>query len=386
MARDVAIYTLNLCPDFLTPAAFLERCPGNGYEQTGGKDRLVAEKQAPYHGRYDLLWKTIIENVFEDFLRFFFPEAAEIVDFDRGVTYLEQEFQQTFRPDGEQFDPRRVDKLIKVYTRQGKEQCILIHVEAQGYHETGFAKRMFRSFLRIWDKYELPFAVLVIFTEDSKSFKPDRFELDLMDTHIGYRYKVYKILEQDEQKLQQSDNPFAMVILAAKAVLTGKKLTSEKLYELKVDIMKRLLKKKFPRKKIRFVLDFLQSYIYLPDENLDKKFNEEVKKALTQKERKAMTMQEALIEIARQEGMEKGIEKGVEKGRTEEREKFARYLITDLGLNDTQIAKTANVTVEFAKNLRKTLHADQYPPQRDQPTKARATARAKPKAKTKQDT
>src|SRR5690606_6555653 len=96
MNHDVAIYALNVCPDFLTPAAFPEGRLKKIYGHAEGHARLVAEKSAPYHGRYDLLWKSIIEEVFEDFLRFFFPEAAEIVDFDKGVTYLEQEFQQTF--------------------------------------------------------------------------------------------------------------------------------------------------------------------------------------------------------------------------------------------------------------------------------------------------
>jgi hypothetical protein len=29
----------------------------------------------------DLLWKSILEDVFEDFLTFFYPESAQIFDF-----------------------------------------------------------------------------------------------------------------------------------------------------------------------------------------------------------------------------------------------------------------------------------------------------------------
>jgi hypothetical protein len=30
---------------------------------------------------YDTLWKGLLEDIFDDFLRFFFPQADEIFDF-----------------------------------------------------------------------------------------------------------------------------------------------------------------------------------------------------------------------------------------------------------------------------------------------------------------
>jgi len=38
---------------------------------------------------------------------------------------------------------RYVDKLVKVYQRDGKEEWILVHVEVQGYHDKLFPARMF---------------------------------------------------------------------------------------------------------------------------------------------------------------------------------------------------------------------------------------------------
>lgn len=49
---------------------------------------------AVYYQRDDRLWKGLLEDLLEDFLRFFFPESFELFDPDRGVAYLDKEFDQ----------------------------------------------------------------------------------------------------------------------------------------------------------------------------------------------------------------------------------------------------------------------------------------------------
>ena len=56
--------------------------------------------------------------------------------------------------------PKFVDKLVKVFTRTGKEKWILIHIEVQGYQDRDFAKRKFTYFYRILDKYDKPVLLL----------------------------------------------------------------------------------------------------------------------------------------------------------------------------------------------------------------------------------
>jgi hypothetical protein len=42
----------------------------------------------------DQLWKAILEDVFEDFLTFFYPETEQMFDFSQGLVYLDKELQQ----------------------------------------------------------------------------------------------------------------------------------------------------------------------------------------------------------------------------------------------------------------------------------------------------
>ena len=66
--------------------------------------------------RNDILWKAVLEDLFDDFLRFFYPNANKLFDMERGFEYLDKELDQLFPPEGDQYAPRYVDKLVKVFT------------------------------------------------------------------------------------------------------------------------------------------------------------------------------------------------------------------------------------------------------------------------------
>ena len=82
--------------------------------------------------RDDALWKGLIEDLFDDFLRFYFPESVNLFDFNRKFEFLDKELEQLFPQQQDDFSPKYVDKLVKVFTKKGKEEWILIHIEVQG--------------------------------------------------------------------------------------------------------------------------------------------------------------------------------------------------------------------------------------------------------------
>jgi len=45
-------------------------------------------------GVQDELWKEVIEGLFPQFLRFFAPDLAQDVDWERGYEFLDQELHQ----------------------------------------------------------------------------------------------------------------------------------------------------------------------------------------------------------------------------------------------------------------------------------------------------
>ncbi|MCP4702020.1 MAG: cytosolic protein, partial [Gammaproteobacteria bacterium] len=45
----------------------------------------------------DSPWKDILEQYFEEFMHFFFPEVHALIDWKRGYEFLDKEFQQVVR-------------------------------------------------------------------------------------------------------------------------------------------------------------------------------------------------------------------------------------------------------------------------------------------------
>ncbi len=254
--------------------------------------------------RNDILWKAALEDLFDDFLRFFYPDAAQIFDLEKGFEYLDKELEQLFPPDQNQFAPRYVDKLVKVFTKTGSEEWILIHVEVQGYTDPNFAKRMFQYYYRILDRYDKPITAFAIFADYNKNFHPQSYEREYLGTKVHYSYNTYKILDQDDAALEASNNPFAMAVLSAKLVISNKKLDDHQLFDLAYDLAKRLLNKQMPKDKIRRVMNFLRYYLRFENQEMFTKFEQEIS-TLTQKNI-TMGIEEFLLDKAQNEGIEKG--------------------------------------------------------------------------------
>jgi predicted transposase YdaD len=216
--------------------------------------------------RDDTLWKSILEDVFEDFLRFFYPNADDIFDLEKGFDFLDKELEELF-PQTQRKDVRYVDKLVRVWLKNGREEWILIHVEVQGNGDKTFAKRMFIYRYRIQDKYDRPIVAWAILTDKNKKFHPTEYRESLLGTEVIYRFNSYKVINQDEKSLNESQNPFAIVLLTVLLALKKDKVKEVELIDLKLDLVKKLYQKAIPKKKIQALMNFLKHYVSFNEEN-----------------------------------------------------------------------------------------------------------------------
>jgi predicted transposase/invertase (TIGR01784 family) len=224
----------------------------------------------------DLLWKEIIEDLFEDFLEFFMPELYQKVDFNQGYEFLDNELAKIM--DKTLKGKKMADRLVKVYLKDGRENWILVHLEVQGYYEADFSDRMFKYFYRIYDKYDKKIVALAIFTEGREDYKPSSFDYEFHGTKLNYEYNSYKVLEQQEERLLKSDNSFAMVILAGLYTLKSKRKNDLR-YEFKKKLLKLLLDRGYRRRKIKNIFEFLDGILFLPSD-LELKFRDDIKEII----------------------------------------------------------------------------------------------------------
>lgn len=290
--------------------------------------------------RNDILWKGILENIFADFLSFFFEDSDNLFDIGKGFQFLDKELEQLF-PTDEILSPKFVDKLVKVFTKSGNEEWILVHIEVQGYDDKDFGERMFTYFYRNLDKYGKRVTSFAIFTDAYKNFKPNSYSYEYLGTKINFQFNTYKVIDQEEERLMESDNPFAMVILTVLLATKKKGYDDENLFNHKFSLAKMLLSKKMSKRKIDHLLIFLQSYVTFADPGYNVKFDEVIEE-LTEK-RTAMGIRELVIDLAKKEGISSG------------KEEVVRNLLLADRFTISEIANFANVTETFVLNVQQTL-------------------------------
>jgi hypothetical protein len=142
--------------------------------------------------------------VFDDFLRFVFPDADKELDLKKGFDFLDKELGEMYPEPEKAGRTRYVDKLVKVHKRNGQEGLILVHVEVQGYHDPEFAQRMFTYYFRILDRFALPVTAVAIYPGPNGIAMPDRFEDECLGTRLTYEYRTLTVSHDQDEMLERS--------------------------------------------------------------------------------------------------------------------------------------------------------------------------------------
>ena len=299
--------------------------------------------------KYDILWKGLMEELMGDLLLFVDPGIGKELDLERGFEFLDKELAQMFPEPGKPSNTRVVDKLVKIFLRDGSERWMLLHVEVQGNNEKDFARRMFEYFIRIFSKHGRPVAAIAVLTGKDGGKMPAAFEDRCLWMRARYEYKTLNISDYPDEVLEASTNPFAAVLMVAKEVLLRVKGSKEErdnvLYEHKVLVAK-LLKERmavYGENKTKVMMSFLNNYVVFKTPEINLKFMERTDELFERKN--TMGYFEQLAEIRRQEGVEEGIEKGLEKA--------VRQLLANTEFSSKKIAELIEVPVTLVEKIKK---------------------------------
>ena len=305
----------------------------------------------------DALWKGALEDFSSDFLKYFYSKYIHQIDFSKGIEFLDKELQQ-ISPQSQ--DSRRyVDKLFKVFLKNGEEKWILVHVEIQGYLDEKFAERMYIYQYRIFDTYKVKVAALAIFTDDNKNFHPKEYRSEIFGTVIHYQYSTFKLMDKTAADFKNNSNPFSIIMEAAWLDLRKNKLTDEQLLAEKVNLYKKLVRQTdYSKKQIHDLLTWIKNYTPFENKEISLKFDKTINKI--NKKIATMGVQEALLNSYREEGIEigeeKGMEKGIEKGEVIGIEKTLEVVeMLKEGISVAEIAKKLNLPQQTVLKIKKTF-------------------------------
>lgn len=223
---------------------------------------------------FDTPWKDALENYFEEFIAFFFPQAHRQIDWSQGFEFLDKELQQVVQ-DAE-LGKRLVDKLVKIYRHGGEEAWVLIHIEVQSQQESKFAERMFVYNYRIYDRYRRSVASLAVLGDESSKWRPNQFDYELFGCDVRFRFPAVKLLDYQQQwsALEASRNPFATVVMAHLTALETRSNNNQRL-QSKLALTRRLYEQGFKRQDIINLFKFIDWVINLPKE-LQQRFDQQL--------------------------------------------------------------------------------------------------------------
>ena len=260
------------------------------------------QNQDRYWAYFDEAWKKVIERFFPQLLRFFVPNLYEDVDFSKGFSFLDKEMEQLSIRSVK--GAKYVDKLVKVYLKDGKEQWILVHIEVQGYSDKDFSLRMFRYFYKVFERYGKRVVSLAILTGTERIPEEGRFELKTYGSGVDFRYLTFRLMAYDREELEKSDNPIALVVLACQERERARRKGER--FNVKLYLIRKLYERGYGRDEIIALFEFIDWVIQLNDEQ-ERQLWEKIEEIEEVKRMPYITSVERF-------GMEKGVEKGVQQG------------------------------------------------------------------------
>ena len=268
---------------------------------------MSEKKQRANH---DSAWKDILDAYFKEFMEFFYPDIAKKIDWPADFETLENELHSitTDAMIGKTF----VDKLIKVKSLEGRQEVVLIHVEVQGQKEEEFSKRLFQYYCKLFTKYDQSILTLAILTDSNQSWHPKNYQRDVFNFSVlTFNFKTHKLIDYrtKKQTLEESDNPFSIVVLAHLAYIETKSDLDAR-FKMKFWLTRRLYEKGYNRDYVINLFKVIDWVLVLP-KGLALEYKEKIHQL---EEAKKVSYITSIEQLGREEGLQQGLKQGLKQG------------------------------------------------------------------------
>ena len=262
---------------------------------------------------YDAPWKDVLSRFLPECLALFWPEAYAGINWQRGYEFLDKELRQVAPASA--VGLRLVDALVKVWTTEGEEAWVLLHIEVQSTAVKDFPQRMFTYHVRIRELFNRDVASLAILTDTAPSWRPGHFLTGRWGNELSFRYPIVKLLDYQQHRpaIEASNNPFAIIVLAHLDALATAHDASARL-TVKYTIVRRLRGKGWNREQTEELFRAVNWLLQLPDE-LENRFWHMLRADEEEAEMPYVTNLERVVQrIAFERGREEGREEGLMRG------------------------------------------------------------------------
>jgi hypothetical protein len=308
----------------------------------------------------DIIFKGAFEEYFVHLLRFTYPDADQIFDFDKEIIFMNNELAEINIDPGLAGGTTRADLLAKVFRKDGTEQCFYLHIEIQAETNAAFSERVLGYYIRLRDKYGPSVVSLAVYTGKKSQLRPDMYQSSILGTELSFKFHTYQIFDHTEEELLAMNNPFALAVIVAQQEALCEKLNDSDRQSTRMKIIDAMKASgKFNAVQITEFVRFLSKIIIIENKEYNDIFDQHLQNLTGGTV--TMGLKETLDMLEREEGIEigiqKGIQTGIKKGEAEKSHEVVENLITKLGLSNEQTADVANVSLSFVKKVRKELES-----------------------------
>jgi len=308
---------------------------------------IVKENPPSSNTPHDLLMKELLRQLYEPFIKAFYPKLYELIDFQSAKLLSEEMILNAFK--GE----KRLADIVIEAKLKFSGQKIILHIEPQSYVQQNFNERMFIYYSQLFAKLNAPIVPIAIYTYDS----PQNIN------HLQHRVGGYQFLNFNYLTLHLRSKYWRDFIqqenLISATLICLMKYNPDEKVEMKVEFYRIVQRAKPDVETERYLYQFFDTYLILSKEEEDKVM-EIIKRDRENFDFSSLpiAIEERAKEIGREkgriEGREEGRKEGRKEGRAIEQEKVAINMLKD-NLPIEKIMQYVDLSEERIKQLMEKL-------------------------------
>lgn len=267
------------------------------------------EEQKSVTANFDSPWKEILDLFLPEFMKLFFSDVYQDIDWSKGFEPLEQELREIGC--GEESHKNFTDKLVKVYRKGGEERLVFVHIECQAQQDKELPKRIYLYHCRLVSKQKSPLMNLAVLGDGNPNWRPEEYAGEIWGSKFNLSYPVVKLLDYKDRidELKASCNPFAYFVIAHLKTLETNRNVPQRL-QYKQEIIQELLDLGLAEKTAVDLIRFIDALMTLPKED-ERKFIQAIH---AYQEEKQMPFLAPFEILAMEDGLEQGKEVGLKEG------------------------------------------------------------------------
>jgi Domain of unknown function (DUF4351)/Putative transposase, YhgA-like len=202
---------------------------------------------------HDRLFKELLTTFFVEFLELFLPEIASTLD-PASIRFLPQEYFSDLTSG----EDKIIDLLAEV-KQSGEEIGFLVHVEAQSYTQSNFARRMFFYFARLYQKYVQKIYPIVIFSFDEpRRVEPQTHSVEFSSLKVlEFNFAAIQLNQLNWRDFLDQRNPVAAALMAKMQI------APEDRSRVKAECLRVLATLRLDSPRTRLISGFIDTYLRL---------------------------------------------------------------------------------------------------------------------------